>query len=360
MYNVESRTHHDQIFRPVSPSLENTGVVYQEMFDGAHHQQNAGSGVGFYPLEELRETSLQELLELPDDAFFGTLNISNLEEASSEGGFSTIVPNVNNACLPAPVSPPSSRGGTTISDILQIALDIANDNPIPVTPDAPKMRLVGGEHFGLDTASSANSGGSNKRVHEDDCEVDDDDFCLTEEDLEGTGDESSISTNIGDIKDLIEPKRGDGQFKRRKTGGRRYRVYQDGQWAQMFETLCEYQRKFGHCIVPHNHGENHALANWVKRQRYQYKLRSDGSPKSTMSLERIAALESIGFVWNSQELIWMERLQELKAFKDVFNHCNVPSNYLSNKSLANWIKGQRKYILLCKTESCSCVRRHKV
>jgi hypothetical protein len=120
----------------------------------------------------------------------------------------------------------------------------------------------------------------------------------------------------------------------------RFRPYQAGQWAQKFQELCQYKKEMGHCLVPHTFKENLALARWVKRQRYQYKLMKEGKV-STMTQERVKALEEVGFVWDSQGTIWEERLEELREFKRTYMHCNVPSNY-QNKKLATWVKCQRR------------------
>jgi hypothetical protein len=61
-----------------------------------------------------------------------------------------------------------------------------------------------------------------------------------------------------------------------------------------------------------------------------------------MSDDRIAALEKLGFVWNSHDEVWEERLQELIQYKSVFGDTNVPSNYQANPKLAIWIKRQRR------------------
>jgi Helicase associated domain len=122
--------------------------------------------------------------------------------------------------------------------------------------------------------------------------------------------------------------------------------FNEGQWAEKFMELCEYQRKFGNCLVPHSYAENIALARWVIRQRHQYKLHVEGMPGSAMTPERVARMERIGFVWDTQQqLAWMERLQELKAFKAVYHHCNVTSTYRENKALAKWVKDQRRFLL---------------
>jgi len=80
---------------------------------------------------------------------------------------------------------------------------------------------------------------------------------------------------------------------------------------------------------------------WVKRQRYQYKLKLD-SKRSTLSDERVRLLNKIGFIWNSHDAVWEERLQDLIGYKRVHGHCIVPSNFESNPQLAVWTKRQRR------------------
>lgn len=122
---------------------------------------------------------------------------------------------------------------------------------------------------------------------------------------------------------------------------RRFRPYQAGRWTEKFAELCDYRKEMGHCLVPHTYKENLPLARWVKRQRYQYKLMMEGKC-STMTEERVKALEEIGFVWDSQGAAWEERLGELEEFRRTFMHCNVPSNYAQNRPLATWVKCQRR------------------
>jgi hypothetical protein len=42
--------------------------------------------------------------------------------------------------------------------------------------------------------------------------------------------------------------------------------------------------------------------------------------QQTMTQERIDVLESFGFVWDSQEIAWLERLAELEEFRRAHNH----------------------------------------
>lgn len=122
---------------------------------------------------------------------------------------------------------------------------------------------------------------------------------------------------------------------------RRFRPYQAEQWTEKFEELLEFRKGRGHCCVPHTFEENPSLARWVKRQRYQYKLKVEGKP-STMTDERIVALEQVGFVWDSHGAAWLERWQELVYFQQQYGHANVPSNHPQNPQLATWVKCQRR------------------
>ena len=121
----------------------------------------------------------------------------------------------------------------------------------------------------------------------------------------------------------------------------RFRAYQAENWTEKYEELIEFRNRLGHCLVPNHFEENPTLAQWVKRQRYQYKLKLLNR-RSTMSDERVQALEDIGFVWDSHSAAWDERLDELIHYKDVNGHCNVPSRYADNRQLAIWVKRQRR------------------
>ena len=121
----------------------------------------------------------------------------------------------------------------------------------------------------------------------------------------------------------------------------RFRAYQAENWTEKYEELIEFRNRLGHCLVPNHFDENPTLAQWVKRQRSQYKLKLLGK-RSTMSDERVQALEDVGFVWDSHSAAWDERLDELIHYKDVNGHCNVPSRYADNRQLAIWVKRQRR------------------
>ena len=131
----------------------------------------------------------------------------------------------------------------------------------------------------------------------------------------------------------------------------RIRTHQSERWLERYRALCLFQQIHGHCLVS-SHGDEkyYSLALWVKRQRYQYRVGKEGK-RSSMTDEREAALQQLGFVWDSQGAIWEERLNELRAFKEVHGQCNVPANFSENRQLAIWVKCQRRqYRLFCNAE----------
>ena len=115
-------------------------------------------------------------------------------------------------------------------------------------------------------------------------------------------------------------------------------------WSVRFRDLVEYKKTYGHCLVPHNWSGNVPLAQWVKRQRYQYKLLNQQGKKeaSTMSEERLQLLESMGFVWDSHKASWEEKFSLLVAYQKQFGHCNVSGKHPEHRPLCIWVKCQRR------------------
>ncbi|KAG7367564.1 helicase domain protein [Nitzschia inconspicua] len=128
----------------------------------------------------------------------------------------------------------------------------------------------------------------------------------------------------------------------------RFRVYQSDQWMERFAELQEFKKQFGHCVVPHNylHHGSPALAQWVKRQRFQWKQRKHNK-RSTITEERMKLLSSLGFVFDSHLQSWEIKLASLAAFRKEHGHAGVPSKW-HDKELAIWVKCQRRnYKLYC-------------
>lgn len=121
----------------------------------------------------------------------------------------------------------------------------------------------------------------------------------------------------------------------------------DSKWLASLEELKAYKLKTGNCIVPRGYAGNPRLASWVAEQRKQYKLMKDGK-QSSITQERVALLNDIGFAWNAQEAIWQERLKELSEFKQTTGHTLVPLNHVEYPKLGLWIKEQRRHYSLLK------------
>ena len=140
----------------------------------------------------------------------------------------------------------------------------------------------------------------------------------------------------------------------REGGSRqRFREYQAKQWTRKYMEAKQFLERHGHCLIPHRYEENPELARWAKRQRYQYKLfyneaTGNGKKGSSMTLQRIEALDKLGFCWDAHKEIWMDRYKELQEFTKANGHSNVPSGYRKNRKLATWVKCQRRQYKLWK------------
>uniref|UniRef100_A0A7S3PV21 Helicase-associated domain-containing protein n=1 Tax=Chaetoceros debilis TaxID=122233 RepID=A0A7S3PV21_9STRA len=73
--------------------------------------------------------------------------------------------------------------------------------------------------------------------------------------------------------------------------------------APFIERLRElqgYKNEFGSCYVPKRYPDNPKLGNWVNKSRQMYRKYLQGE-KSSMTPERIEALNKIGFIWSGFE-----------------------------------------------------------
>lgn len=71
-------------------------------------------------------------------------------------------------------------------------------------------------------------------------------------------------------------------------------------WQEKFNDTKAYAQAYGHCNIASCDPSHARLSTWVKCQRRQYKLFMDGQT-SNMTYDRIAALNSIGFVWMARK-----------------------------------------------------------
>jgi hypothetical protein len=249
-------------------------------------------------------------------------------------------------------------------------LDTAIDQGIfDVTPWAP-IPSIAAEEVGTNNNSPACTGAApfvSRRVTEDEAVMIQPTLSVQNA-LETA---KSINDDLGQELEGIKKRK-------RDSSEVRFRSHQAENWMEKYEELLDYRLKNGDCLVPNQFPPNPSLAEWVKRQRYQvrrregvtqkgahlrvlcetkpwslltnmmlillflqYKLKCQGQ-HSSMSCDRVAALEKLGFVWNSHDAVWETRFVELKQYKGLFGDTNVPSNYEANPKLAIWIKRQRR------------------
>lgn len=114
-------------------------------------------------------------------------------------------------------------------------------------------------------------------------------------------------------------------------------------WKKRFDDLCLYRALHGDCLVPLHYEDIPGLGVWVRNQRTQYRNLLLGRKKqSHLTPDKIAALQSIGFVWDTQRNDqWKRRFDELVDFKAVYGHCSVPEKYHENQQLGTWVANQR-------------------
>ena len=145
-----------------------------------------------------------------------------------------------------------------------------------------------------------------------------------------------------------------------ETQSTRFKPFHEKKWNQQLEELRSFKRKYGHCLVPHTFDENPHLARWVKRQRRQYKLLLEGNTASTMTQERVEILTKEGFIWDSHEVVWMERYNQLVTFMSTHGHCRVPVQNSQFPQLPSWIKCQRRQYKLLRQGKPSSLTEERV
>ena len=106
-------------------------------------------------------------------------------------------------------------------------------------------------------------------------------------------------------------------------------------WIAYYEALKSFNATFGHFDVPKEYPPNPKLKNWCSEQRTRYR-------RGQLEQDRIAMLESIGFVWKKKAKRASSMLESLREFKEQHGHCNVPNRFKPNQPLATWVTTRRK------------------
>jgi len=284
----------------------------------------------FFCIDEYKDLSLREILELSDDVVF---DIESVEGTSSEED--PLTPDVSGdsvrfeaSAFPGSACPPTAISSSAAA-VHAVASAVNLEHLTSKFPDIAKLSKVSGDKSKI-----------RRRELESTCN-------------DGDGEDDTFG--LSDEFDMDESDSGLDSF----SDSDRFRSYQKGQWSIKYEELCDYRRRFGNCLVHYTFKENLPLARWVKRQRYQYKLMMEGK-SSTMTEERVKALDTIGFIWDSQGAAWYEHLSELSEFKQDNGHCNVPSNFVKNTRLATWVKCQRRQYKLFREGKLSNMTQNRI
>nr|UXY87654.1 hypothetical protein CcurKRNrm1_p124 [Cryptomonas curvata] len=116
---------------------------------------------------------------------------------------------------------------------------------------------------------------------------------------------------------------------------------QECSWKEKFEYLHIFKETYGHSNVPQRYEYNPGLGAWVSKQRGYFF-------KSKISENRVEFLKFLNFDWAPGKhftfsAAWNKRYKELKYFKIIYGHCNVPCKYIQNKELGFWVKNQRQF-----------------
>ena len=144
-------------------------------------------------------------------------------------------------------------------------------------------------------------------------------------------------------------------------------------WYERLNELIEYKEEHGDCVVPQKYEENRQLGivssavlegycrfcvspewnlttrtlpfllpQWVNKQRMEKKFLDDDR-KTSMTPERKALLEKIGFQWAKRKgnHSWYEKYNELIEYKRIFGNCDVATKFGPNPALGRWVSTQR-------------------
>lgn len=111
-------------------------------------------------------------------------------------------------------------------------------------------------------------------------------------------------------------------------------------WMERYDELHEYRQHHGDCLVPHKYEANPQLGIWIGEQRYNFKKFKEGRP-SSMSQERFVLLNKLDFVWFVPDILWNERLGELKEYIAIHGPGSQPA-WKENRKLRYWISAQNR------------------
>ena len=112
----------------------------------------------------------------------------------------------------------------------------------------------------------------------------------------------------------------------------------NAQWNEKYERLVAYKKQHTSTCVPFFYADDPPLASWVHHQRASYNIN-----EPCLTADRIARLESIGFVWNVFDARWTEKYARLVKYKKEYKTTCVPYVYSADLPLGRWVREQQSY-----------------
>jgi superfamily II DNA or RNA helicase len=107
----------------------------------------------------------------------------------------------------------------------------------------------------------------------------------------------------------------------------------DSRWTGLYNKLVAFKRAHGHLEVP----SGSELWRWVQIQRTARRAN-----RATLTADRIAKLDALGFVWTVHPPDrWERRYDELRAFVSRVGHCDVRASEGASEALVRWVMVQR-------------------
>lgn len=107
----------------------------------------------------------------------------------------------------------------------------------------------------------------------------------------------------------------------------------DNTWEEMYDVLCRFFGKNGHCNVPDTYSEK--LCSWVETQRSYFK-------QGKLTKEKIERLNALHFNWDPYASTWNEMFLALCLFKEKNGHLDIWKIPARNEKLCTWVDNQRK------------------
>ena len=107
----------------------------------------------------------------------------------------------------------------------------------------------------------------------------------------------------------------------------------------------------------HNSTVGQDLARWMKTQKREF-IKYQNKIRSSLTEDRIKALRSANFPLEDPNHVaytsWLERFEQLRAYKEENGSCHIPQRYTANPQLALFVKAQRyHYQRMIEGKKCS-------